>query len=355
MTNPTELFLQQTDFERTVLIGYYGGGNYGDELLLEVIANHCKSKKVKDMTITYQDPASYHSFHHDFGYKLIPMGSKLQLLKAIIHNKRIVIGGGGLWGLDVNFNIFLLSFLLWFSRFFLRKKVYLLAVGYYNSTSRLGRISAWLAGKSATRIVARDKETLNNFRKISKSVVQGSDLAWLIPGLQLESYQADLKKLEEKFSVSSQTLFITLRRFKAHQQNHFAELVEQCLTDNPDKKIIISLLEPKNVDPTGYTLLELWQKKYKNIQIADFAYNPLALYLFFRKYHKNLALVGPQFHIIITAHLCTVPYLPIVYDNKVAALLTQVGTSTQIPIKQLEQSQLERFIAGAFGTRKRTT
>jgi polysaccharide pyruvyl transferase WcaK-like protein len=354
MTKQTELFLQQTDLERTILIGYYGGGNYGDELLLEVLANHFVDKNIKDLTITYQTPDSYHKFHHNFGYKLIPMGSKVQLIQAIVHNKRIVVGGGGLWGLDVNLNIFLLSFLLWIAQFVLRKKIYLLAVGYYSSTTKLGRLSAWLAGKSATHIVARDKETFENFGAISKRVTLGSDLAWLIPKLDLAPYQADLNKLEKQLSAKSKTLFITLRRFKPNQKNHFTELVEQCIADNPDKKIIVSLLEPNDVDPTGYTLLKLWQKKYQNIQIADFSYNPLALYLFFEKHHKNLALIGPQFHIIITAQLCKVPYLPIVYDNKVAALLTQVGKSRQLPIKELEQSQLQQFVDTAFKGEEQT-
>lgn len=354
MTNATEAFIQQTNLESVLLIGYYGGGNYGDELLLEVLANLLAARPADQLTITYQTPKTYKTFHHDMGFTLIPMASKKHLAKAILHHKNIIIGGGGLWGLDVNLNIFLLSAILFFARFCLRKNVYLLAVGYYDSTSTLGRISAWLAGKAATKIVARDEETFQNFQKISKHVALGSDLAWQIPKLETNAYESELQKLERILPIKQKTLFITLRRFKSHQKNRYTELIEACIAHNSDKQIIVSLLEPKSVDPAGYALVRSWQKKYSHVRITDFSYNPLALYLFFRKYHKKLALIGPQFHIIITAALCNVPFIPMAYDNKVTALLEQLGSTEIIPIQQLKQSRLQLFIDAHFPRRQKT-
>ncbi|HXH26967.1 MAG TPA: polysaccharide pyruvyl transferase family protein [Candidatus Acidoferrum sp.] len=340
--------LETQNLEHSVLIGYYGGGNYGDELLLEVLASLLKSKGIRNVTITYQTPPGFLTFHHESGYSLIKMSDKKSLMRTILRNKNILVGGGGLWGLDVNANIFLFSLVLFASRWLLGKKVYLLGVGYYNSTSKLGRASAWLAGKSAKYIVARDAETLQNFQKISKRVAQDDDIAWSAPKLNLTDYQADLDQLEGLLRISGKTLFITLRRFQPSQKNEYARVVEHLLADNKDKKIIIALMEPQNVDPAGYKLIRNWAVKYKNIQAIDFSYNPLGLFLFFQKYHDQLALIGPQFHIIITARLAGVPFLPISYDNKVSQLLQSLGIEP-IPIGKLSAGDAQRFIDDFYG------
>jgi polysaccharide pyruvyl transferase WcaK-like protein len=340
-----EQILASGKLDRSVLIGYYGGGNYGDELLLEVLANRLKSNDVQNVFITYQDPTLYQMYHHDFGYPLIKMGDKLRLLRTIIGNKNIIIGGGGLWGLDVNPNILLLSLLLFISRWLFGKKVYLLGVGYYGSTSWYGRVSAWLAGKSASYIVARDSESYANFCKISRHISLDTDIAWLIPKIESAHYSRDLARLEGMLSIVSKTLFITLRRFKPKQRNDYANLIEQYLKTN-QSPVIIALMEPRSVDPAGYELLQTWQLEYQNIQIIDFSYNPMALFLFFQKYHNKLAFIGPQFHTIITAYLNKVPFLPIAYDNKVSELLKQMEQPV-IPIKTLSQANIQAF-AGLF-------
>jgi polysaccharide pyruvyl transferase WcaK-like protein len=340
-----EEILATGKLDRSVLIGYYGGGNYGDELLLEVLANRLKSNNVQDVFITYQDPALYMTYHHDFGYPLIKMSNKPQLLRTIIKNKNIIIGGGGLWGLDVNPNILLLSLLLFISKWLLGKKVYLLGVGYYGSTSWYGRVSAWLAGKSATYIVARDPETYANFKKINRQVSLDTDIAWLIPKINPEDYERDLARLESIVPITSKALFITLRRFKPKQKNNYVRLVGQYLKTNQGP-VIIALMEPQSVDPAGYEIIQTWQRSYPNIQIIDFSYNPMALFLFFQKYHDRLALIGPQFHMIITAHLNDVPFLPITYDNKVSELLKQLGQPV-MPIGDISQPTIQAF-AGSF-------
>lgn len=348
MKAPIKAFFDQTDLEHSLLIGYYGGGNYGDELLLEVIANLLQKNQVRAVTVTYQKPRTYQTFHHDFGYARLPMSDKKQLFQAMLKNKNIVIGGGGLWGMDVNFNIFVLGVLLLVMRFIFRKKVYLIGVGYYNSTSKLGHISAWLAGKSARHIIARDDETFQNFQKVSRHVSLDQDLAWHLSRLDLKPYQPDLKKLNKTLPITKKTLFITLRRFRPHQQNHYLELVQQCIANNPDKPIIVSLMEPKAVDPAGYKLIRSWQKKYSHIRAVDFSYNPLALYLFFQKHHKKLVLIAPQFHTILTAHLCDVPFLPIAYDNKVMELFSQLKTKHAVPIRSLTGRDMQHFVDTSF-------
>jgi polysaccharide pyruvyl transferase WcaK-like protein len=333
------------NLEHSVLIGYYGGGNYGDELLLEVLMNLFAAKQVKELTITYQQPARYIKFHHDFGYERIDMGDKRAVLGAIARNKNIIIGGGGLWGLDMNPNIFLLSCLLLFSKLVLRKKVYLLGVGFYSSTNWLGRLSARLAAWSAFVIIARDEETLQNFSKYQFHTYFDKDIAWYsrrLPTLS-KDYKADEALLDDKLSVTEKTLFISLRRFRPGQQNNYDSFVGEIIRTSPARPIIVAIMEPKDVDPEGYKQLLAWQKAHGNLQIVDFSYNPIGLIQFFKANHEHLALIAPQFHLIITAELAGVPFLPMAYDNKVEQLLKQLGYDS-IPIQQLQQSDLQQFI-----------
>jgi hypothetical protein len=109
-------------------------------------------------------------------------------------------------------------------------------------------------------------------------------------------------------------------------------------------------MEPKLVDPAGYALIRAWQSRYPNVKALDFSYNPIALFLFFKKYKDRLIFVGPQFHGIISAHLNGVPYLPITYDNKVTELLKNIQPNQPaIPLKDITAAHIKSFIDKAYG------
>lgn len=339
--------LETAPLEQSLLMGYYGGGNYGDELLLEVLAGLLKKRGLRNIQIAYQTPENYETFHHDFHYSLVAIGDKKQLLKSINRNKSIIIGGGGLWGVDVNFNVFLLSLLLFMSRLVLRKKIYLLGVGYYGSTSKLGHVSAWLAAKSASHIIARDPETLQNFKKFSQSVSLDTDIAYAIPELDLAPYTDDLKNLERVLPVMGKTLFIGLRRL----DGKYPQRIEETLAANQDKAILVAIMEPKKVDTKNYKLIKKWEHQYQNVHAIDFSFNPLALYLFFKKYREQLALIAPHFHMIITAHLNGIPFLPIAYDNKVTELLKTIAPANILPIHSLTTQHVQTFVDNFYASK----
>lgn len=86
-------FLAKQNLDRALLIGYYGGGNYGDELLLEVLVNFLAKYRAKNVSIVYQNPNLFRDFHKDFNYQLINPRNKFNFLKNIISHKLIVLGG----------------------------------------------------------------------------------------------------------------------------------------------------------------------------------------------------------------------------------------------------------------------
>lgn len=344
-------FIRDTDLNHSVLLGYYGGGNYGDELLLEVLQNLFAIQGVTHVTIGYQRPGKFLQMHHDFGYVPFYIKSKLELVKHTLASKHIIVGGGGLWGVDMNFNTFLMSIYLWLCRRLLGKDVYLIGVGYYTSTSTLGRLAAWFAGKAATQIIARDQETYDNFCRIAPRLTTlDKDIAWYIPEIPLAVYQQAAKQIGKEISIHGQTLFMTLRRPQAkHQQQafaHFAKTVKHILEANQNKHTILAQLELGELNPESSETMQSIQQKLAHVYILDAAINPLTLYALFHEYHDKLTLIGPQFHILLTAHLNGVPFLPISYDNKVRELLSRIGIepARQIALDAVNAEVIQQFI-----------
>lgn len=340
-------FLQTHNLEQSLLIGYYGGGNFGDELLLEVLQNNLSKQGVKQAEIAYMPYAPYKTYHHDFGYKPFQANSPKALLGAIDRSRQIIVGGGGIWGLDAVLQVFLMSVALCIARWFFGKKVYLLGVGYYGSTTKLGHVSAWLAAIASNHIVGRDQETVQNFKRFTKNVSLDKDMAWLLSDINTTPYNEELAQIEHDLPVKDKTLFVTLRRFSDRHQNSYTQIISDTIAKYADRPAIVMLLEPRVVDMAGYDTLEVWQRRHAHISIADFRYNPVALFLFLQKHRRQLTMISPQFHAILCAHLAGVPFLPLVYDNKSQHMLASIGYKSTISIYDLEPQTIEQFIEEA--------
>jgi polysaccharide pyruvyl transferase WcaK-like protein len=338
------------NLEKSLLIGFYGGGNYGDELLMEILSGLLYRRGVKNVSVAYRELQTFETYHHNFGYKIFNIHHTFNFLKEIINNKNLIIGGGGLWGRDVNSNILFLSILLFLSRWLLGKKVYLLGVGYYNSTNKLGHLSAFFAAHAANLIIGRDTETVNNFSRHSTSVYLDTDIAWYIKDLDVSIYESSVKKLEQKIGLDKhKTIVITLRRFNSGVGSRFEKAIEMLLQQYTHTKIVLLLMEPQALYPQGYELIKHWAAAYPNVTAFDFSFNPLAFFLFFKRNHNRLIFIGPQYHGIISAHLNGVPFLPIAYDNKVTELLRDIcPRSGLIAISRITFQDVRQFVDGSW-------
>lgn len=351
-------FLQKTNLDDSLLIGYYGGGNYGDELLLEVLCNLLANRGVQNLKITYQRPNTYQSMHRNFGSELVDIHNRKSVTRAAIRSKNILIGGGGLWGVDMNFNTLLLSIFLFVSRWALRKKVYLLGVGYYNSTTWMGRLGAWFAGKAANVIIARDAETAQNFSRVNKHVYQDTDIAWYTKDVDLTHYLDNVEQMQKHLPVGDKTLLVALRRPQSKRQHHdfirFNKLIRWLVQSNPTRPIILLMLESEAKDSGLYKEARSLRRSHKHLRIIEAPYNPLTLFSFVKKNYHRLALIAPQLHMIMTAHLAGVPFMPITYDNKVSQLLDQIGVplKERLQIKEVSGGDLLEYANDFYGGKK---
>ncbi len=338
-------FFTHTNLNNSLLIGYYGGGNFGDELLLEVLFNLLDKTKPSNISFYYANPNLYQTFHADFGYRLIDGRKKLAIVKSLLRAKNIIVGGGGIWGLDFSKNNFLLSLLLFLSNM-LGKKIFLIGVGYYASTTRLGHIGAFLAAKASTLIIARDTESYTNFRKFFSRTIQDTDIAnHVVDQFTRPDYdQNHVQALANQLPITEPTIVISLRRFQKKYQNRYTEQVLEIIKENADKPFLLLLLEPREVDPDGYKILEQTARAYPNVRMSDFRFNPLTFVHFLQAHRKQILLISPQFHSQLIALKSGITFLPISYDNKVTELFRLSNVRNYITIQNLTLSHLQTFI-----------
>lgn len=329
--------------ENTLIIGYYGGGNYGDELLMEILLRLFKKYQINAVSVFYLAYIPYRPFHSLFeGYRIV--SRKIDLLKSILACNTLVIGGGGIWGLDFNRNVLILSLLITFSKFILRKKVYLFGIGYYSSTSSLGRIAAYLVGRSSDYILARDEETLKNFQRSSKHVYLDKDIAFYLKEIDTRPYEEDVATLERAMHLDQDQIVITLRRFSGGIGGVYEQSIRELIKHNPDKHFLVCLLETKTIHHQGLGFMTELQRAFSHVGQLEFNYNPIALYLVFKKNASKVKMISPQFHGQIISHLAGVSFFPLAYDNKNRELFKIIGKKDFVEIAEVSYDQLQAFI-----------
>ncbi len=346
----TEL-LKEHDFNKTLLIGYYGGGNFGDELLLEIVINLFQKFGYSSTEIFYLWYISYKEFHRNVkGVRVIPKEKKVWgMLASIVRSKNILVGGGGIWGLDFNNNVLALSIILFLSRFLLGKKIFLVGIGYYSSTTKLGNFGAWLTAKASTEIIARDEETFNNFKKFQKNTYVDTDLAFYLPELSLAPYTEDAERFIQKISSDKKKIFLTIRRFGGGRGAAYMTALREVIKNNRDKQIILAMLETSSIDVEGRSFTSEVQSQFPTVTILPFSYNPILLYLFFRKEAKQILVISPQFHGQLLAILTGARFFPISYDNKNRELFQRNSITSFTEIENINAQNLQTWIDQSYG------
>lgn len=339
--NPGKLndFIKSADLEESAIVGFYGGTNFGDELLLEVLQEKMSAKGVKKMSFYYSRPDLFETYHNSFGYTMV--STPLSLFKAMLKSKNILIGGGGLWGIDFNSRIFVLSLSLFILRFVMRKKVYLLGVGYYNSTPMMGNIAAFLAGKSANQIYVRDNESFKNFSRISANTYLDTDIAYLLDkgDFSERKYNKQLLALNE--TVSKPVILVSLRGW---YNPHFRNVIGRMIANHPDHSFIVTLLENQRIFLPNHEFAQSLERDYKNVKYLNFTFNPLDLFAFVYNNKEHLKIIAPQLHAQIMADITGVTFLPVYYDNKNLELFRRIGMSGECHIDSIHLDTLGAFI-----------
>jgi polysaccharide pyruvyl transferase WcaK-like protein len=307
-------FFNKSDLNNSFVIGYYGGGNFGDELLLETLIILFTKFQFKNVKIIHFSNVNFKNWHKISNFFLtINYKNKFKIFKHILGSKNLIVGGGGLWGLDSNINILVMSFVLFFCKFILRKNVYLLGVGYYSNANLWGRIGAWLAGYSANLIITRDNESYSNFKKLNKNTFIDFDLTFNLKNLNLNIYKNDVELLTEKINLLEKNVFFTIREVE------FSKNILRIVKNNPTINFIFLHFfdyKKSNKIINIYNKIQKMCYGLSNLSIYEFDYNPVALFCFFKENADKIFMISSQFHGQIVAYLAGAKFMPVSYSNK---------------------------------------
>lgn len=288
---------------RILLVGYYGYDNAGDELLakksitlLSSVFKHpiftvLSTKRVK------QDEISY-----------IKRFSMLSLMIAILRTRYIVFGGGGLLqdktskkSLFYYLGILTLGWLF-------RKECYLIGQGIGPLESTFSKHCFAFLMRRMTHISVRDKLSYALLRRIGISpdrVLLATDLAYYRGDTFMPHPKASMVGFSFRPMVFSDAVSQDLKRFISTLDADMAFLEFHKTTDLSALKTFYYHSLPGNIK-------SVWD-------MNDILLNPGPL-------DPQLKLViGMRFHALVFASLYHLPFLALVYDDKVKQLAKFLG------------------------------
>jgi polysaccharide pyruvyl transferase WcaK-like protein len=151
----------RTSDNSAVILGVYGKGNFGDEALLEVVANDVR-QVLPDADI-YVFCSGPDSVRGRFGFQALtrtPLSEFRRKLQIVRRSRLVVVGGGTLLcdhggGLKDAMAVLSFYFWLWLARFFGVPTV-LYGLGFGPATGPLIRLGTWALRFSCTKVTVRD-------------------------------------------------------------------------------------------------------------------------------------------------------------------------------------------------------
>ena len=350
---PIKTILDMYLKDHSIIYGYYGYGNFGDELIFNNVVQYIKYKKFLDVEVYYNNKNIFSQIHPDISDHSNKLVNIKQLFYNMFFSKNIYICGGGLFGLDSNIKFLIFSLLVATIKLLINIDVYLISVGYYNSTNKLGHMSAKVLSSISKVVCVRDEESFKNFKRILKSdnVLLSEDIVFLNNTLaHVEIIRAN-KYLPYEQSSTKQIVF-TLRDFNDMKlQLRFISIIERVvlsLCEN-EKNIHIHLCIPsiKEYDTHSHIFAEMLKEKY-NVDLFTMSDSIIGFINEFKSKKPEKAVLV-QYHLQLVAHKLiedsNEKYLAIIYDNKNYELLRLLDWKNIVHINDPElENKILKYI-----------
>lgn len=312
---------------RFFLIGYYGFGNAGDEILqrksIALIRQHHPTSA---LYILGNPPPAKDPLHWDDMLMWIPRKKPFLLLKKFSGCQSIVFGGGSLFQ-DASS----ISSLLYYCIFLVlagltQKECILLAQGFAPFKHKLSSFIFRLCLPRNTQLSVRDKGSAQALVQLGipeDKIIVASDLAYM------NSVYTRTPLPEQVNSVG-----ISVRPFLLPHKKKAALLSHLLLTLTEDK---VLLYLQSQEDQNTATTLKLKNKETEEWLLQDYWESPTAL-------PQSIQLVlGMRYHACVWASLRGLPFLALSYDEKVTQLAEQLGQEF-IPLHDLTEELFQTKI-----------
>ncbi|MBN1622553.1 MAG: polysaccharide pyruvyl transferase CsaB [Endomicrobiales bacterium] len=148
---------------KILIAGYYGFGNAGDELILDVLIKNLKNREKDSKIVVLSDNPEETSINHNISS--ISRWNPLNLLKSLKDSDIVIVGGGGLFqDMTSNLSLYYYLSIIWLAKIF-KKKIFVCAVS-INELSGLNKILMGYVLKQADRITVRENESKDFLVKI---------------------------------------------------------------------------------------------------------------------------------------------------------------------------------------------
>ena len=156
-----------------MVIGYYGYGNMGDEMLFEVVTDTLRD-------LGFEVVALYPRSGERPGVRFVKRYDPFAILRELFKSKALVFGGGGIFQDETSFRSMLYYTIVAKLAHLMGKRVILLGSGAGPLRRRMSRILfRWVVKSGKTVVFPRDPITERYVRILGKKTYTGTDLAVL--------------------------------------------------------------------------------------------------------------------------------------------------------------------------------
>lgn len=320
--------------QKALLLGYYGVGNLGDEMMLVCLRNWLERQGF-DLTVLSEKPAAVSQAHGLPAVENVPLlgewswrsswlrGGAWRVIRALRGSDALVVGGGDLIRDDLGWRTFLFTMEKLIAAILMGKKVYLVNTGVGRLSTRYGRVLLRWTLRRCSRIIVRDARSENVCRElgVTEQVSLAPDIALTLP---------DLLATQKVISIDSRRkkpyVVVCLRHnpqtFRSYDMtNHRINILAQSLDnliERHDVDVVFLPLHGTLANGRGDALLHGRVAKAmahgERVQMRPWTPDLDEVYAWIRGAHLVLAM---RLHAAVLAQACGGPCVLMPYDRKV--------------------------------------
>ncbi len=308
--------------KRILLSGYFGFGNCGDEIILQV-----ETEKFQDFGFNVQFISAKSKEKNSVSRNL------LKTIKAIIQSDIVVSGGGGLIQDKTSLkSIFYYLFILYIGHIF-KKKTVCFAQGIGPIKTRIGKFLTRKVISRVDLVTVRDNYSKNVLKEcgVKKEINVCSDVAFLF------NKKTELKIPYEKFIIFSPGYSKKMPKMKTIIE------IAKAIKEKSNLPVVIMPLYP---DRDGKVAKEVSQKTgypyilFKNIGQCLFAFE------------KSEFIVGMRYHSVVLSVLAHKSFVSMAYDPKVSAISKEFQMKYIENYEKITKNEFLKIFSFNFNNRK---
>ncbi len=312
--------------KKVCISGYYGFGNFGDEIILKILVENLKKfDNPPEITVFSSNPAKTSL---ERNVKSVQTFNPIEILKELYNSDCLISGGGSLLQ-DITSKKSLVYYLLViFAAKIFRKKVIIFAQGIGPVNNKVLACLTRFLLKKSDLVTVRDENSLNLMKKWEVAAFKCSDPVWNI----------SIQK-----SRNPEKIGIQLRDCPT-MSDSFLENLSFCINKfYKDKEInILSLQNSFDLDICNRLKNNLNKINSElNVKVIESISNEQVI--------QNICclkeLIGMRYHACLCAIKAGVKVLPLSYDIKVKSLAEEFGLDyIDIENSEITETIFSRFI-----------